>query len=91
MATCIVSFSSRADGNCTQVGKLIRPLVKDAVLFDFSGFEIHPCGKCSYECFFSRDRCPYNGDMEYHLLDAVSYSSLSPIEDVKNNDYEVVR
>lgn len=74
MSTCIVSFSSRADGNCSQIGKLLCSLIQDAVLFDFSEFEVHPCGKCDYDCFTSRDKCPYIGDMEYHLLDAVTNS-----------------
>lgn len=74
MSTCIISFSSRANGNCSQVGKLLCSLIQDAVLFDFSEFEVHPCGKCDYDCFTSRDKCPYIGDMEYHLLDAVTNS-----------------
>lgn len=74
MSACIVSFSSRADGNCARIARLIRSLTEDAVLFCFADFEIHPCGKCGYECFASRDACPFAGDMERPLLDAVTHS-----------------
>ena len=69
-----MSFSSRAGGNCSQIAKLLCSLIQDAVLFDFSEFEVHPCGKCNYECFISRDKCSYIGDMECNLLDAVTNS-----------------
>lgn len=77
MKTCIISFSSRENGNCAQIGKLIRSVSEEAVLFQFSNFEIHACGKCGYECFADRNRCPYYSDMEYRLLDAVTHSDLT--------------
>lgn len=51
MGICVVSFSSRAGGNCSQIGKLIRSSCKDSQFFDFSSFTVHPCGECGYECF----------------------------------------
>jgi len=77
MKTCVISFSSRPNGNCAQIGKLIRSLSEEAVLFQFSNFEIHACGKCGYECFADRSKCPYYSDMEYRLLDAVTRSDLT--------------
>ncbi|MBR5959508.1 MAG: hypothetical protein IKZ98_00800 [Clostridia bacterium] len=77
MKTCIISFSSRTDGNCAQIGKLIRSMSEEAVLFQFSNFEVHACGKCGYECFEDRSKCPYYSDMEYRLLDAVTRSDLT--------------
>ena len=77
MKTCIISFSSRGNGNCAQIGKMIRSLSEEAVLFQFSNFEIHACGKCGYECFTDRSKCPYYSDMEYRLLDAVTHSDLT--------------
>ena len=56
MDTCIISFSSRADGNCSRIGKLILSLSGEASFFDFSEFEIHPCGKCGCECFAPHGR-----------------------------------
>jgi len=75
MGPCIISFSSRADGNCSRIGKLILSLSGEASFFDFSEFEIHPCGKCGCECFAPHGRCLYMDDMEYRLLDAVTHSS----------------
>ncbi len=77
MKTCIVSFSSRKNGNCSQIGKLIQSVTEDAEVFDFSKVNLHPCGNCAYQCFSSRDHCPYIDDMEYRLLDAVTHSDLT--------------
>ena len=77
MKTCIISFSSRADGNCSQIGKLVCSLTENAELFDFSEFTIHSCGECGYECFSSGCQCPYAGDMECRLLDAITHSDLT--------------
>ena len=77
MSTCIISFSSRTGGNCAGIGKLISSLVESPMLYDFSEFEIHPCGNCRYECFALGENCPYIQDMEYTLLDAVTNSDLT--------------
>ena len=76
MKTVIISFSSRVGGNCSQIGKLIASLAQDPVLFDFSGFDLHPCGRCAAECFTAREKCPYFEDKEYEMLDAVIHSDL---------------
>ena len=74
MKTVIVTFSSRQDGNCSQIGKLIASMTQDPVLFDFSGFDIHPCGRCAAECFAARENCPYASDREYEMLEAMIHS-----------------
>ncbi len=74
MKTTIISFSARPNGNCAQIGKLIRSLTPDAVLFDFSEFALRGCGGCDYACFAERERCPYIGDMECEMLEAVTRS-----------------
>lgn len=76
MKTTIVSFSSRPNGNCAQIAKLIQSLTDDAVLYDFSAFSLHPCGGCGYECFTSRERCPFIGDPEYEILDTITHSEM---------------
>ncbi len=76
MKTVIVSFSSRANGNCSQIGKLIAFLTQDPILFDFSGFDLHPCGQCAAECFSARENCPYYADKEYEILDAIVHSDM---------------
>lgn len=77
MGICVVSFSSRAGGNCSQIGKLICSLLKYSKSFDFAGFGIHPCGKCEYECFSDPAECPYSADMEHRLLDEITLSELT--------------
>lgn len=77
MRTCIISFSSRAGGNCARIAEQIRSFSEGAVLYDFSRFAIHPCGGCNYECFSSRDKCPHIADMAYELLDAVTHSAIT--------------
>ena len=77
MGICVVSFSSRAGGNCSQIGKLIRSSCKDSQFFDFSSFTVHPCGECGYECFSEPEKCPWSADMENRLLDAIIRSDLA--------------
>lgn len=35
MKTVVITFSSRPNGNCSQIGKLIASLMRDSVLFDY--------------------------------------------------------
>ena len=77
MKTVVVTFSSRSNGNCSQIGKLIASLTSDLVLFDFSEFDIHPCGHCDAECFTSRENCPYFADKEYEILEAIIHSDVA--------------
>ena len=77
MGICVVSFSSRANGNCAQIGRLVCSLLKDAEWFDFSSFNIHPCGECGYECFSENEKCPHAADMEYHILDQITHSDMT--------------
>ena len=76
MKTVIVAFSSRSNGNCAQIGKLIASMVKEPVLFDFSAFDLHPCGRCALECFAIRENCPYFADREYEMLEAMVHSDM---------------
>lgn len=76
MKTVIVSFSSRSNGNCSQIGKMIASLSNNPDLFDFSEFDIHPCGHCATECFAAREDCPYYFDKESEILEAIIHSDL---------------
>lgn len=71
MSVCIVSFSSRKGGNCGKIAAYLCALHKDAELFDFSDFTIHPCGGCEYECFTPGGRCPWAGDREWELYESL--------------------
>lgn len=76
MKTVIVTFSSRPGGNCSQIGKLIASMTQAPVLFDFSEFDLHPCGQCAVECFSVRENCPYFADKEYEMLEAMTHSDM---------------
>ena len=77
MKTVIITFSSRSNGNCSQIANLIASMTKDPVLFDFSEFEVHPCGRCASECFAARENCPYLEDKEYEILEAIVHSEMA--------------
>ena len=77
MSICVVSFSSRKNGNCERIGEFVCSLLPDAKLYSFADFEIHPCGNCNYECFEKSTGCPWVRDKEYEILDAITNSSLT--------------
>ena len=77
MSICVISFSSRRNGNCAKISEFICKQLGDVKRFDFCDFEVHPCGGCDYECFEERDKCPWIGDVECELLDAIVNSSLT--------------
>lgn len=77
MRTVILSFSLRQNGNCARIGKFIQGLTKDSAFFDFSEFSLHPCGRCDYECFTERTQCPYIGDRECEILEAIVQSEMT--------------
>ncbi len=67
----IVSFSSRKNGNCAQIASYIHKEIKNEYLFDFSDFELKPCGYCDYEFFSCKEACPHLDDMEHTILEAI--------------------
>lgn len=77
MSICIISFSSRKNGNCAKIGDFVRAMLPDAKLYSFSDFEIHPCGKCNCECFVNNTKCPWIKDKECKLLDEIIKSTLT--------------
>lgn len=78
MGISIVSFSGRAGGNCSGIAAcLAGHWGGRAQVFDFSALSIVPCGRCGYECFQARENCPYFGDSEYGLCEAIAGSALA--------------
>lgn len=73
----IVSFSSRKAGNCDKTSNYIASNIPNSTIFSFSEFDIHPCGGCHYECFTSREKCPYFADIEYTLIDTICHSEFA--------------
>ena len=77
---CVISFSGRSGGNCSSIAGEIENfwLGKEEIeVFDFSTFEISPCGRCSYACFKERESCPYFGDSEFTICDTITNSSFT--------------
>ncbi len=68
---CVISFSGRKNGNCEKIGRLICSLLQNAELYSFADFTLQPCGGCHYECFDTREECPYIDDMECTLLEKI--------------------
>ena len=80
MNISLLSFSGRSGGNCGRIAEDIRQYWSgqaEVEVFDFSTFRITPCGRCAYQCFEDREHCPYFGDPELALCEAVANSSLS--------------
>ena len=67
----IVSFSSRKNGNCSNIAGYINQIEDISAMYMFSDFEIHACGRCEYECFQDRLSCPYLDDAEYAILEEI--------------------
>ena len=62
---------------CSQIGNLTASMTKNPVLFDFSEFDVHPCGRCASECFAEKAKCPYFEDKEYKILEAIMHSKVN--------------
>lgn len=80
MKVCIVSFSGRSGGNCAAIAEELCQWGNgrgEATVFDFSSLAVAPCGRCGYPCFQSRELCPYSGDPELALCEAVTNSGLT--------------
>ncbi len=78
MASCIISFSGRKDGNCAAIARtLLGALAGEARCFGFSALRVPPCGGCGYECFQARESCPYFSDPAFSIYEAVTDSDLS--------------
>lgn len=78
MKICVISFSGRTGGNCGSIAQALRRQWGDEVtVYDFSALSVTPCGHCGCECFQSRERCPYFGDSEFAICDAVTNSELA--------------
>lgn len=68
--TIVVSFSGRPNGNCAQIARYVSSLTGGDI-FSFAELDIHPCGKCDYQCFANGADCPFIGDDVFRLFDAI--------------------
>ena len=77
MKISIISFSGRAEGNCSQIADYLNEIHNnEANVYRFSDFSITPCGKCNHECM-AGNSCPHIDDMEVTLQEAVAESDLA--------------
>ena len=78
MRVLVISFSARPHGNCDRISRMIQESCGyECTQFRFSQQQIHPCGRCSYECFEKEKACPYIEDPEYALLNDVCNHDLT--------------
>ncbi len=77
MRISILSFSGRAQGNCSQIADYLNEIYNnEANVYRFSDFTISPCGRCNHECM-AGNSCPHIDDMEVTLQEAVAESDLT--------------
>lgn len=64
MKRLIINFSGRRNGNCENVGNVIRDTFNfdDIEIINFHSLNIKPCTNCGYECFNNKEKCPYYND-----------------------------
>lgn len=88
MKITIISFSGRADGNCSKVSSMIKEHYKNqAKIYKFSDFSINSCGNsCNNECI-SNKICPHKNDMEEKLIKEISESDVSYFVVPNYSDY----
>lgn len=77
MSVCIISFSSRKNGNCSKISEFVSSMYSDAIRYDFCDFKINACGDCDYQCFESADKCPHAHDKEREILDTITNSEMT--------------
>ena len=77
MSVCIISFSSRKNGNCDKISEFVSTMYPNAKRYSFSKVKISACGDCKYQCFERADKCPHARDKEREILDAITNSELA--------------
>ena len=79
MKISIINFSSRSNGNCHNISKVVEKEYSDChevYLYEMSELKVTPCGKCDYECFDEYLSCPHIDDDIVPLYSAVCSSDL---------------
>ena len=80
MKIAVISFGGRKNGNCAGIMNLLCRLLEqenEVRAFDFSAFNMTPCGGCKYECFDKAESCPYINDPVYSIYDEITNSGLA--------------
>lgn len=73
MQTVLLNMSGRSEaGNCGRICEYISGLTAgNSRIITVSEFSIHSCNKCLYECFISKDLCPYFSDDAVKVYDTL--------------------
>ena len=69
----ILSFSGRKNGNCELIAKHLQSLTGGKI-YSFADLDVHPCGRCRYECFQHGADCPHIDDNLKTIYEAVLQS-----------------
>lgn len=75
----ILSFSARANGNCTKIADFITEYHKrtNVRLFVIDSENFSPCGACDYECLTAGKLCPKMNTQHRQVMDAICESSIT--------------
>lgn len=74
----IISFSSRADGNCAKISKYLSNHYNrtNVCLHIIDNNSFGPCNNCDYECLQPRKVCPNLTDAQTAIIDDICSSDL---------------
>ena len=80
MKFCIINFSGRNNGNCSDIADLIEQTKSDehdVTRFDVYALKMSPCGGCGYTCFEDSANCPYIDDDVYKVYASICSSDMA--------------
>ena len=79
MKICIINFSGRENGNCSDIADVIVQAEcdeHDVTRYDIYALEMSPCGGCVYDCFENSANCPYIDDDIYKIYASICSSDM---------------
>ncbi len=78
MKISIISFSGRRGGNCESILDFLeKKLSKVNEVKCIRQLDLNPCGRCNYECFEQRTKCPFLDDDTVGVYDLICDSELA--------------
>lgn len=74
----ILSFSSRADGNCAKISEYVSHyyMQTNVRLYIIDSKNFASCSNCNYECLKQGMRCPHLTENQKTIMDAICNSDL---------------
>lgn len=79
MRIVILHFSARSSGNCGAIAQQLLQLhgAEQCTVYPVAQADLSPCRGCSYECFRSRQACPYIHDDLHRLYQSIIDADLA--------------